>query len=489
MDLYRETDYPVINGEGVNAALCTVWNNPFDLVKKFPILREKFALIGSLYSIVGISPILRNLALHPEIRQLIVWNNGRLSNTKMGRNAASILEVLWYNGIDEEGSVFGAPYFVEREIDRKVLNAIRNDVSLISARGVSDPALLPTLVAMNQGTNGRAPTSFPDPKPTRTTRFPAETVGHLVRSPTVYGAWQQALRDIMRYGVNKGTQWGMWAKELVGLVWVITEEDPANFAVPADWPATLVDLTGTSPSRIEEYVRDMLVAVKPEEGTYTYGSRLHGYPIGDDEKLDQVVDILIRNFKDSPDSRRAVATTMLPPKDWNSANPPCLTTIQCLQADGKLSMIVNFRSHDMFKAALANAVAMRHLQKQVAAETNFALGELMIVSASAHVYQSDWGEALKVVECAYDGNLPEDELKPDPRGNFVISLSGETIKLSLLAPNGLELKTVEEPTAQTLMARVARLRLAIDPYHLMYIGRELARAEEAIRTGQPYVQS
>ena len=43
-------------------------------------------------------------------------------------------------------------------------------------------------------------------------------------------------------------------------------------------------------------------------------------------------------------------------------------------------------------------------------------------------------------------------------------------------------------TAAYIMARIAQIGLIHDPYHLMYIGHELARAEAALKGGTPYVQ-
>jgi thymidylate synthase len=323
------------------------------------------------------------------------------------------------------------------------------------------------------------------PLPPQVECWPSEIVGWLVRGDTIVEAWLQVVRNIMRYGVEKGTQYGMRQKECVGFSWAIDHEEPLGFRIPSGWPAELAALTGSSPEKIEGYLPTILEANGDQE---MYGTRLRAYPLSDGRTLDQVMDVLVRNFRESPDSRRAVATTMIPSRDWNSKTPPCLTSVECLQIGGRLHAIAVLRSHDIFKGGIPNAVGIRHMQKMIADELGFELGQLLIQSGSAHIYESDWDNALKLVKCAF-GTYPEKpSVVPDPRGNFIIRTEGGMIKVTLRSQDGIELWAIENRYPDPIMAKILQLGLVTDPSHLMYLGYQIAIAHALNSIDGEYVQ-
>ena len=57
--------------------------------------------------------------------------------------------------------------------------------------------------------------------------FPEE-IGWLVRGDSILEAWLRVVERIMRYGLIKGTQYGYQQRELIGVTWVISSEDPDN---------------------------------------------------------------------------------------------------------------------------------------------------------------------------------------------------------------------------------------------------------------------
>ena len=59
-------------------------------------------------------------------------------------------------------------------------------------------------------------------------------------------------------------------------------------------------------------------------------------PLNGKNTLDQIEEVIIKQLKDSPDSRRAIATTLVPEIDAFSKEPPCITQLQALQSRGKL---------------------------------------------------------------------------------------------------------------------------------------------------------
>ena len=432
--LYQPDKYKVQIGRGT-VGFCTAWNEPAAAMRLSPKLKERAALIGTLYSGYGVNIILRNLALNPQIRQLYLWGNGTLSNTKFGVMGSSILRAIWKEGIHKDGTVPGTTFKIEKEIDRDVLAEVIGNVQLVD---VSKMDLVRAVNAIETKATEpyMEPVRFADAVLEEPDTYPSEQVGWLVRGRGIVDTWTKVVERIMRYGVVKGTQYGNQQKELVGVTWVVHDEDPTKPQFPSDWPKELREVTGATKEAIDEYHAVFLSSKKPKGVSYTYGNRLMRYPLGGKKTIDQIRRSIIRNLKDSPDSRRAVATTLVPEIDALSSEPPCITQVQFLQARGKLNMLVTARSHDIFKAAIPNAFGLRILQQRVATETGFELGALQITSQSAHIYESDWDNARKMVRCAVWDRPAQKWTQgedSDPRGAFIIRLQQGKIHVEFQA--------------------------------------------------------
>ncbi len=329
------------------------------------------------------------------------------------------------------------------------------------------------------------PVAFPDPVAEKVDVFPSEEVGWLVRGRTVLSAWLRVLDRIMRYGTVKGTQYGMKQRELIGVTWVVSDENPADpdLSLAADWPLELRDLTGATLRAITEYHAVFLSPDPPKGVSYTYGNRLMRYP-GAVGPIDQIREVIMREFKDSPDTRRAVATTMVPPLDKDSKEPPCVTQVQAIQSAGKLHFLVTNRSHDIMKAGIPNAFGLRMLQKTIADELGFTMGKLQITSQSAHVYEGDWEQAAKLVRCAFWDQEPSLVFDPvisgDPRGMVVIALEGGEIAAAIQSFEGQELAKVRGKTAAEVGLKITHLDLLSRGDHYFDIGLQLGRAEIAL---------
>ena len=156
--------------------------------------------------------------------------------------------------------------------------------------------------------------------------------------------------------------------------------------------------------------------------TYTYGNRLHDYPDvkvvnGQVEKtgdgngggIDQISWVIDKIIEEA-NTRRAVASVRDPKLDMLSKYPPCLTLLQFMLREGKLSMYGYFRSNDMLSAWGNNAYGLMHLQsyvcdeirKRSGGEVQVEMGELWTYSISAHIYlKRDAEEVIKMKNWAY----------------------------------------------------------------------------------------
>ncbi|PIT96976.1 hypothetical protein COT82_00265 [Candidatus Campbellbacteria bacterium CG10_big_fil_rev_8_21_14_0_10_35_52] len=334
---------------------------------------------------------------------------------------------------------------------------------------------------------------FPDAILEKIETFPSEEVGWLIHGKTIIEAWLRVVERIMRYGLIKGTQYGYQQKELISVAWVISDENPdePDLSLTLEWPGELQKVTGAIEKDLKEYYSVFLSSEPPAGIAYTYGNRLMKYPLSDGN-LDQIKEVIIKQLKDSPDSRRAVATTLVPEVDAFSTEPPCITQIQALQSNGKLHFLATIRSHDIFKGAIPNAFGLRILQKKVSQELGFELGQLKITSESVHIYEQDWGNASQLVECAFwerEPNLIFDEkTQTDPRGYLVIRVKDEEIFAVFQGPQGEELLSFNAKIAKEIMKKIAQLEILSRSDHLLDIGAELQKAEIALKKGLSYVQ-
>lgn len=488
--LYQPDKYKVILGKGKSSGFCSLWNEPEKAIKEFPDLLENSAIIGTLYSRQGVNIILRNLALNPQIQKVYIWNNGALSCSPFGISGKDILIKLWKKGLSAEREVAETDFKIEKEIESKVVEKIIKNVAL---EEVTDSNLSSFAKKIDNSDKApyMEPVRFADAVPEVIDIFPSEKVGFLVRGKTVIDAWARVVDRIMRYGTVKGTQYGTQQRELIGVTWVIENEDPDNPNMDVDWPSNLRQTIGLNDDSINHYKSVFLSPDAPEGVKYTYGNRLMRYP-GPKGEVDQIKEIIEKELKDSIDTRRGVVTTMVPWVDKDSKEPPCITQFQVLQTNKKMHLLVTVRSHDIFKAAIPNALGLRALQKKIAKEVGMEMGSLQITSQSAHIYEAEWEDAKKLVQCAIWEREPNLVFEPshsaDPRGLFVISTKDNKISAYFKTPSGDDLLVISGKTAIEVSKKIAQLELISLPEHFLDIGAELQKAEIAISLGIPYTQ-
>lgn len=495
MDLYQPEKYKVHLGKGSSIGFCTVWNEPEVIFNRSAAIKDNVAILGTLYSRQGVNIILRNLALNPAIRKFFIWGSGTLSNTNFGLVGSSIMKKIWDDGIDKDGKVKGTDFTIEPEIDPDVIEKIVKNVEFIDVSKKSFGEVEAEIKKSNKKEKPYMESKrFPDHVSKSVDVFPSEEVGWLVRDKYIMNAWSRVVERIMRYGLIKGTQYGYKQRELIGLNWVISNEDPVNpnLSFAENWPENLKQVVGASKESIKEYHKVFLSPESPEGIHYTYGNRMMQYPEAENMKLDQIEEVIKKQLRESPDSRRAVATTMVPLFDKYSKEPPCITQIQCLQTNGNMHLLANVRSHDIFKAAVPNAFGLRILQKTIADDLGFGLGQLQINSQSAHIYEQDWDDAFKLSECQYWERKPDlvfnPETQNDPRGVVLINISNNKINAIFQNKSNEEFLRLSGKSAKEVGMTIAKLELLSRTDHMMDLAMELQKAEIALKQKLVYKQ-
>ncbi len=464
--LYHPEKYRVYLGKGRDG-LCTTWSDPEFLLKERPELLERFAIIGTLYSREGVSIILRNLALNPDIRRLYLWANSPLSRTDVGSEGWRLLKRVW------EGDFSG----VHKEIDLSVLEKITRNVELIDASEMGMDELLNTEKGPSEAY--MEPVEFPEREFDDIDPLPSEGAGFLVRARKLWQAWLRAVDRIVRYGRIKGTEYGNRQKELPAVMWVF-EEGIEDLEVPK-WERSVLEKTKFISH--EEYLNAFLSPEKPADAAYTYGNRLREF-FGVDQ-----VEWLVEKVRASPHTRRAVMVTYYPPSDEGLESPPCLNWLQVLERDGKLDLFAVFRSHDMFKAAVSNAVALMNLHKFISEKTGMERGVIGITSYSAHIYEEDWQDALDLLKCQlWERPKPwfDEREDTDPRGNVLVRIEENELVAELVA--GDRRIEIRGKSAREVSYKLARLDLLSMPLHYVDIALELQKAETAMKLGLKYTQ-
>lgn len=110
---------------------------------------------------------------------------------------------------------------------------------------------------------------------------------------------------------------------------------------------------------------------------------------------------LVNGIKANPDSRRHLVSAWNVSQLDEMALAPCHYSFQCYVNDGKLSMIVNQRSADIFLGVpfnLASYALLTHLLAQVC---NLEVGELIWRGGDVHIYQNHI-EQIKTQIARYD---------------------------------------------------------------------------------------
>lgn len=491
-----ETEWPVcykddliVGNARSNTAICTLWMKK-DLIGGLP--RDKFSLIGNLYSTYGINPMLRNLLSNPRTRYMIICGVD-LINT-----ADTILNFV-NNGIDDDYRIRGCEAYLDSAFSKESLEELRKNIRVIDLRREKSIDALNGAIKERLGEVSKEEETYMDPvfveeRGQKAEEMRVEDAGYRIEGDSISGVWLKALDHVVKFGELKDTEYAARQKEILDLVSVIKGDEPA---LPSWCPV--------KESELEKYYANFFNKEKPLGVEYTYGERLFnlklsdlgdmdgrvlgkmGRELGDMSRMQQIR-LAMDKLREHPGTRRAIAITWRHETDSCSANAPCLILVAWNIKFGRLYQTATFRSHDIFGGWLLNAYALRKLQKDMARELGLESGDLVIVSISAHVYENNLESAEKLVEKNYTGKeMPFGE---DPRGFFVITLEKGEIVVQHRVSDGRESRYVfRGRSAQRLYRLVLNENLVSKLDHAAYLGKELARAEVCLKAGTAFAMN
>jgi len=120
--------------------------------------------------------------------------------------------------------------------------------------------------------------------------------------------------------------------------------------------------------------------------------------------IDQIAS-LVKEIKTNPDSRRLVVSAWNDRGTENAILSMCHPMFQCYVNDGKLSLMFNMRSCDVFLGLPFNIASYALLTHMLAQVTNLEVGELIWRGGDAHIYQNHIEQVKTQIQRYKDGEV------------------------------------------------------------------------------------
>lgn len=429
--------------------------------------KSRYNLVGQLYSKKGINYIIRNILARPFIRHLVVCGSD-LSGS------GQALINFFNKGLDDDNKIIGvSDAYIEKEIDREAIEVFRKNVEIIDMREEQDPKKVEGVITKFQKEGQFAePATFPEPPPPSTDRYPTDPAIFKIRGEKVADVWVEVLKNIMRFGAIKTTHYDDDMRELIGITTIITNEDPDGLYLP-EW------MLGLKQDEVWEYCKQYTTD-KVQPGTpYGYGNRMR------DMRGKNQIEFIINRIKEERDDRGACAVSWNVDVDLGIKQRPCILVVQALVQDDKLHILSYIRSNDMYQAWPRNNFGLLQIQKEISEGVGIPRGDLVVISASAHIYKKDWESANKIIK-------QEMKLRcvPDSRGNVIITANQEKglIELSLLSPRGELVAQMEAKDSVEAFEKITMYEWISQIGHAMDLGKQLGWADLALKYGFDFRQ-
>lgn len=424
------------------AVVCR-WKDAHTFRRRWP----EAAVVGPLRSIRGIDLLVRNLLANPQIRIVVVDG----PDLTAGERTTAALQAFWCGTPGPRQALWP-------DIPSDLIEALIGEVRLIT--GVT-PADLQGMTLPWVGDRPSGRHVFPPRPPEKTAAAPPGDPGQRVAGETLAEVYPAALREVLDFGLETPSKYGV-TREILGLVTVIRDPFETVEDVIHGRPLPF-KLSG---EELAEYTRRISTDHAPTEDLYSYGSRM----------APQVPRFLERLTR-QPDDRGLFLTPWLPDDQEKPGGRPCLVGVQFRLLGGRLHLVANFRSHDLFDGYVHNLASLCAWLIRVACDHGHAIGTVEVLSVSAHLYDRDWNTAREIVQ------ETRENIRLDPRSTWQVDVVDGKIRALALWPDGSEIVEVFEGTnAQDLRRRVERSGLVTSIGNALWLGAELARAEAQLRS-------
>ncbi len=450
---YYANQIIVPNADGFIGIICG-WSKKEHIAEKISEAnKNKVAALGQLYSKEGINYIIRNIFLNPKLTKLIVTGNDLSGSVKFFREFIE----------DNKGL-----QVIHQEIPPEQIQAFRTWFK-DNTHFVAENDLDSFLTGLEPKSDWISePQEFPDQEQREKIDYPSEEACFRLEDKKIADLWLKVLDRVLKFGLNKMSQYAEMQRELINITTVINDEDPDNPYLPEYLYFNKQDLENYYPQLMTDHIFEGV--------EYTYGSRFRNF-----NGINQI-EALIKDLKENNYSRRAIAFTWDVMKDTGNPKSPCINLVNALVQREKVYLTTYIRSNDMYRAWPQNAFALRKVQKEIADALNLKMGKLIIISNSAHIYERDFLAAAEMVE----KHKSQTECVQDPRGNFGITMENGKIIATHYSPDGQFIQKFEGANSKEVFNQV--FTFISDILHALDLGKELAKAEIALKKNIPYTQ-
>jgi thymidylate synthase len=299
--------------------------------------------------------------------------------------------------------------------------------------------------------------------------FPSNPRSHTIVKSTPLEAWKELIFCIYRFGhpvqlkASKGTR-----QELQN-VKVIVEK-------PCEEPKESLQRYGFSLEAFKEYQDDIVKGNIREDEDYNYGNRIRLH-----FEVDGLTECIKRLNKSSQDRGAFINLWDLKFDLITERSTPCLVTLFFRVFEDNLTLSATFRVHNAVDAWLQNFYGLMRIQQVVSEGIGIESGAITVISHSISINPAEYDRALKVVE----ERERKFEFEEDPNGQFRITVEEGKIVVRHLY-DGEIIKEYKSRKAERIQYELNRDHAISNIGHAIYIGRQLAKAEQCLIIGEEF---
>ena len=156
-----------------------------------------------------------------------------------------------------------------------------------------------------------------------------------------------------------------------------------------------------------------------------YGAQWRSWRGANGETVDQIANV-VRQIRQTPDSRRLIVSAWNPAEIDGMALPPCHALFQFYVANGKLSCQLYQRSADIFLGVPFNIASYALLTMMMAQVCGLQAGEFVHPLGDAHLYHNHLEQA-RLQLTREPRALPRMHINPDVRDIFAFKFDDFTL--------------------------------------------------------------
>ena len=200
----------IIGNPQNSVGICTLWSKTEFIAQNLP--KDKYNLVGNLYTADGISYLIKNILANPVITRLIICGQDFFKSGDAVIN-------FFKNGVDQDRKIIGSGAYLHSNISADAVELVRKNIEIIDLRG-REGELLNVLNSFSTKAERFAdPLVLPD-ETEKQEILTSEIMGFRVEGG-LSEVWLEILDLIMKFGEMKESEHELKQKEALDIMSVI----------------------------------------------------------------------------------------------------------------------------------------------------------------------------------------------------------------------------------------------------------------------------